>query len=209
MPAFRLIAGLGNPGKQYAMTRHNAGFWLLDELARSLKASSWKTGNKFFADIAHVSSSNLHNYWLLKPSTYMNNSGQAIAAFAKFQKITAEDILIVHDELDLPAGIARFKNGGGHNGHNGLKSIIDSLGSNNFWRLRMGINPPPQKGTMKDYVLSTPQHLEKKYMMNAIANILAIFPLIFEDMEKAMQILHSQKLDAIKDHSSISIIEIT
>lgn len=193
MPTFRLIAGLGNPGKQYLMTRHNVGFWLLDELARSLKVTSWKTENKFFADIAQVASATLHNYWLLKPSTYMNASGQAIAAFAQFYKIAAEEMLIVHDELDLPAGIARLKKGGGYNGHNGLKSIIASLGSNNFWRLRIGIDYSTPRGETKDYVLSPPQDLEKKYIMSAIENTLSIFPLIFEDIEKAMQILHSKK----------------
>jgi len=194
IPTFRLIAGLGNPGKQYLMTRHNVGFWLLDALACSLKIASWKTESKFFSDIAQVASPTLHHYWLLKPSTYMNASGQAIATFAQFYKIAAEEILIVHDELDLPVGIARFKNGGGYNGHNGLKSIITSLGSNNFWRLRIGIDSPALKDEAKDYVLSAPQPLEKKYIMSAMQNTLSIFPLIFEDMEKAMQILHSQKL---------------
>lgn len=191
MPAIRLIVGLGNPGKQYALTRHNVGRWLLDAWHIAVAAPAWKTENQFFAQLSHVAHPDKTGHWLLKPATYMNMSGQAVSALVRFYKIPIDTILILHDELDFPAGVARFKYGGGHNGHNGLKSIITQLGDNHFWRLRLGIQSTHKQEDMKNYVLSIPSRMEKQQLNRAVSDVLAVLPLVFDNMDKAIQILHS------------------
>jgi len=143
MTAIRLIVGLGNPGREYEGNRHNVGFWWVDELAR-LQNVNFKHENKFHGETAR---GKLHGHeaWLLKPQTFMNGSGRAVGALAQFYKIPPEEIMIVHDELDLPPGVARMKKAGGHGGHNGLKDTIAHLGTKDFWRLRIGIGHPGER----------------------------------------------------------------
>ena len=150
MSAIKLIVGLGNPGAEYTHTRHNAGFWFIDELAWSWKASL-KDEKKFYGAVARVSHEG-NDIWLLKPNTFMNRSGQAVAALAQFYKIKPEEILVVHDELDVVCGRIRFKLGGGNGGHNGLKDIELNLGTKNYKRLKIGISNNKLIDT-KDYVL--------------------------------------------------------
>ncbi|MCL4132818.1 UNVERIFIED_CONTAM: hypothetical protein GTU68_026558, partial [Idotea baltica] len=136
-----LIAGLGNPGPQYEQTRHNVGFWWLDQLA-----------HKFHGQLAQSQSSQ-DKLFLLKPLVFMNRSGQSVAALAHFYKIPTSHILIIHDELDLPTGIAKLKRGGGHGGHNGLRDIISATGSKDFLRCRLGIDHPGHSSLVSNYVL--------------------------------------------------------
>jgi len=133
-----LIVGLGNPDPEYLTTRHNAGFWFVDELARTAGAA-FRREAAFHGEVARVPRSDA---WLLKPETFMNNSGRAIAAVAKFYRITPDDILVAHDELDLPPGTVRLKFGGGLSGHNGLRDTAEVFGTRDFWRLRIGFRYP-------------------------------------------------------------------
>jgi len=191
MTAIRLIAGLGNPGAEYQKTRHNAGFWLLDELAWDYK-QSWRTENKFSAEVARVVLPDGADLWLLKPMTFMNLSGQAVVALARFYKILPDQILVVHDELDLEPGTARFKQGGGHGGHNGLKDIIARLGSPAFWRLRLGIGHPGDRNEVVNYVLKKPRAEEQGAIDQAMVDALAVLPqAIAGDMAGAMKKLHT------------------
>ena len=155
MSAIRLIVGLGNPGREYETTRHNAGYWWLDELAR-LQNLSFKSESKFHG-LAARGQLHGHEMLLLKPQTFMNVSGRAVGALAQFYKIAPAEMLVVHDELDLPPGVARLKMGGGHGGHNGLKDIIAHLGSKDFWRLRLGIGHPGERADVAGYVLNDPR----------------------------------------------------
>lgn len=149
----RLIAGLGNPGAQYQHTRHNAGFEYVDALAKMGNAA-WKLDSKYQAETTQIQI-NGQKIWLIKPMTYMNRSGQPIAALANFYKIAPNEILVAHDELDIPAGTARFKQGGGHGGHNGLRDIISHLANRkDFYRLRLGIGHPGNASDVAGYVLS-------------------------------------------------------
>ncbi|HAG61568.1 MAG TPA: aminoacyl-tRNA hydrolase [Coxiellaceae bacterium] len=186
----QLIVGLGNPGQQYENTRHNAGAWLIKQLANQHN-TPLKNESKFSGSIAKIQI-NSQSCWLLKPSTYMNHNGQSIAAIARFYKIPAESILIAHDELDFSAGTIRIKQGGGHGGHNGLRDTITSLGSKNFLRLRIGIGHPGQPDDVSPYVLSTPSKHDKQLIQEAIDEGLSILePLIIGNTEQAMHQLHS------------------
>ncbi len=185
-----LIAGLGNPGPQYDATRHNAGFWFLDGLARAF-GGQFRSEPKFHGELCriHVGGEAL---WLLKPSTFMNRSGQAVAAVARFYKIPAEKILVVHDELDLPPGCARLKQGGGHGGHNGLRDIIARLGQRDFLRLRLGIGHPGPGHDVAAYVLHRPSAADEHRIEEAMAEAQAVLPLVVAgDLQKAMNRLHS------------------
>ena len=166
LSGIRLIAGLGNPGPAYAETRHNAGAWFIEALCQQFRLSL-NPEAKFSARLASWTFGG-KTYALLIPSTYMNHSGQAVGAYAKYFQVQPHDILIVHDELDLKAGDVRFKEGGGHAGHNGLKDIIHHLHSRDFQRIRLGIDHPGHKDEVSDYVLSQPTLDEKRHIKAAI-----------------------------------------
>lgn len=190
MSGIRLIVGLGNPGAEYDRTRHNAGFWLVDELCWRYKGN-WRTEGKFQGDVARVDIEG-QDVWLLKPMTYMNLSGQAVLALAHFYKILPDQILVVHDELDLPPGAARFKQGGGHGGHNGLKDIAARLSSPAFWRLRLGIGHPGDRNEVANFVLKKPRAEEQQALDVAIEQALRQLPAaIGGKMAAAMKELHT------------------
>lgn len=187
----RLIAGLGNPGAEYAQTRHNAGFWWLDRFARSL-AVGLKPESRFQALIGRAQLP-AGEVLFVAPQTFMNASGRAVGAIVQFFKIPAEQILVVHDELDLAPGTAKLKFGGGHGGHNGLKDIKHALGSGNFWRLRIGIGHPGDRAAVVDYVLRAPRRDERDQIDNAIDISLALAPqIIGGEMQAAMVKLHTR-----------------
>lgn len=150
----RLIVGLGNPGAQYELTRHNVGFWFVDAIAAG-RRESFRAEPKFQGELARVSIARA-DVRLLKPSTYMNRSGQSIAAVVRYFDLRPEQVLVAHDELDLPVGTLRLKQGGGHAGHNGLRDTIAQLGSRDFWRLRIGIAHPGDRTLVTGYVLGRP-----------------------------------------------------
>lgn len=186
-----LIAGLGNPGPQYEQTRHNVGFWWLDQLAHEL-GSTFSVEHKYHGQLAQCQSSD-HKLFLLKPLVFMNRSGQSVAALANFYKIPLTNILVVHDELDLSAGTARLKKGGGHGGHNGLRDIIAQLGGKDFLRCRLGIAHPGDSRQVSDYVLSKPSQADRQLILSAIDDSLRVLPDVLSgDLEKAMHWLHSQ-----------------
>ena len=187
----QLIVGLGNPGAQYAKNRHNAGIWFIDDLA-SRSHLAFKIESKFHAEVSRFPDD--HRSWLLKPTTYMNDSGLAVVALARFYQIKPEAILVGHDELDHPPGIARLKQGGGHGGHNGLRDIAQRLQSNDFLRLRIGIGHPGHKDRVSPFVLSNPSATEKKAIDQAMDNALPIIErlLVDYDLEKAMRELHDR-----------------
>jgi PTH1 family peptidyl-tRNA hydrolase len=174
MHPLRLIVGLGNPGAQYEDTRHNAGFWWLEALARKLDVSL-RNEPKFHGRAGKLASAQ-GDIWLLCPDTFMNLSGKSVAALARFYKIPPESILVAHDELDLPPGTARLKQGGGHGGQNGLKDIHAQLGSSNYWRLRIGIGHPGSKEAVTGHVLGKPQAVEREKMLAAIGAALDVWP---------------------------------
>jgi peptidyl-tRNA hydrolase, PTH1 family len=191
---FQLIAGLGNPGSEYERTRHNAGFWFLDALARQAGASM-RAERGFYGEIARTSIEG-ETVWLAKPTTFMNRSGQCVAALAKFYKIAPEKILIVHDELDLQPGEVKLKIGGSA-GSNGVKSIEADLGSREFWRLRIGIGHPGVKSEVVNYVLhkASPEH--QAAMDEAIKKSLDVMPLLMRgESERAMMQLHRKPKSA-------------
>lgn len=186
----RLIVGLGNPGREYEDTRHNVGFWWLDELAQSQKIN-FKNEAKFHG-LAGRGISHGHEVLLFKPQTFMNHSGRAVGAFAQFYKIEPAEILVVHDELDLQPGTARLKMGGGHGGHNGLKDIIAHLGTKDFWRLRFGIGHPGERTEVTNYVLNHPRAEERELLNQAMHKAYSTVQSIIEGkMEAAMLKLHS------------------
>jgi PTH1 family peptidyl-tRNA hydrolase len=186
----KLIVGLGNPGSEYEATRHNAGFWWLDELARERNAS-FRNDGKFHGLVARTTLHG-HEVHLLKPQTFMNVSGRAVVALALFYKILPDQILVVHDELDLPPGSAKLKLGGGHGGHNGLKDIIAHLGSREFWRLRVGIGHPGERAEVVNYVLKAPRKEEQVLIDEAMRRAQDVASLIIEGkQEAAMLKLHS------------------
>lgn len=190
----KLVVGLGNPGRKYEATRHNAGFWLVERVARAAGAQ-FRREARFFGEVARVPGAEL---WLLKPETYMNQSGRAVNALAGFYRIAAEDILVAHDELDLRPGDVRLKFGGGLSGHNGLRDIAPALGTHDFWRLRIGIGHPRDMmaGAQEpvDYVLYPPRAEDRAAIDEAIEKALGVWPLIAaHDMQGAMLKLHTGK----------------
>ncbi|MEH6462204.1 aminoacyl-tRNA hydrolase [Chitinimonas sp. JJ19] len=173
-PPIRLVVGLGNPGSEYVDTRHNAGFWWVDALAREL-GTGLRVESKFMG-LAGRAKQGDEEVWLLQPTTYMNRSGHAVAALARFYKILPQEILVVHDELDLLPGEAKLKQGGSHAGHNGLKDIQAMLGSADFWRLRLGVGHPRTLGLNQpvvDFVLHRPRQDEQPQIEDAITRSLA------------------------------------
>lgn len=192
MPAVvALIVGLGNPGPQYEETRHNAGFWFVEAVARS-QGQPFRAEGKFFGDVAKVNIGG-QQVWLLKPNTYMNRSGQAVAALANFYKIPLEQILVVHDELDLLPGTARLKQGGGHGGHNGLRDIVAQMGGNNFLRLRVGIGHPGNSKQVADFVLHRASAEEQRLIDDSLDRALKVLPqVVAGEFQTAMNALHTQ-----------------
>lgn len=187
----KMIVGLGNPGSEYEQTRHNAGFWFIDELAWQYKATL-KEEKKFFGSVARISISG-SDLWLLKPATFMNRSGQAVAVLAQFYKIKPEEILVVHDELDIPCGRIKFKLGGGNGGHNGLKDIQARLGTPDFYRLRLGIDHPGDRNLVVGYVLNKPSPEHKQQIDEAINKSLKAVPMLLAgEWEEAVRFLHSK-----------------
>lgn len=185
----QLIAGLGNPGPEYEDTPHNAGFWFVDAVARQHNAV-FKSEKKFHGEVAKFQHAG-QDVWLLKPDTYMNLSGQAVQALARFFKIGTENILVVHDDLDLPPGSARLKTGGGHGGHNGLRDIISKMGGNGFQRLRLGIGHPGDKNRVTSHVLKKAAKDDRIAIDNAIDAALKVLPEVLDgELPKAMNELH-------------------
>lgn len=192
MKPIKLIVGLGNPGAEYAQTRHNAGFWLLDELAWRYKIV-FAHEKKFFGQVGR-GKIDAQDVRLLKPETFMNRSGQSVAALALFYQIKPEEILVVHDELDLPCGSVKLKQGGGNGGHNGLKDIQQRLGSGQFWRLRLGIDHPGDKNAVVAYVLKKPRAEEYTRIDEAIIHALPLMQDIVQahNIQAVIQTLHSR-----------------
>ena len=187
----KLIVGLGNPGSEYAKTRHNAGFRWVDRLCEKERITL-RADKKFHGDVARLNSGG-NELWLLEPMTFMNVSGRAVVALALFFKILPNEILVVHDELDLPPGTVKMKPGGGHGGHNGLKDIIAHLGTQDFWRLRIGIGHPGDRDEVINYVLQAPRAEERPLIDETITRSLELFPLIARgDLQAAMLKLHTK-----------------
>lgn len=187
-----LIVGLGNPGDRYAQTRHNAGFWFVDELVRR-HGGSFRVEKKFHGEVAKLVIDG-RDCLLLKPDTFMNRSGQAVAALAGFYRLAPEAVLVAHDEIDLPPGDARLKLGGGHGGHNGLRDIIPQLGSREFWRLRLGVGHPGDKAQVVDYVLGRAGRDDQIEIDTSIERALDVLPQLMRgDWAKAQQDLHSRR----------------
>jgi peptidyl-tRNA hydrolase, PTH1 family len=185
----KLIVGLGNPGAQYARTRHNAGFWLLDELARRYNAS-FRDESRYKAELARIRVGD-EELWLLKPMSFMNNSGGPVQSVAGFYKIPVESILVAYDELDFPAGKIRLRQGGGAGGHNGIRDIIAQMGDP-FWRLRIGIGHPGDKAAVLNYVLGRPQADDERLIMDTVQAAIDIVPMLLtEGPQKAMNRLHT------------------
>lgn len=189
--SIKLIVGLGNPGAEYRDTRHNAGADFVEALARQT-GCTLQADTKFFGVTGRATFAG-HDLRLLVPTTFMNRSGQAVAAIARFYKILPEEMLIAHDELDIPAGCARFKQGGGHGGHNGLRDIVPALANNNdFFRLRIGIGHPGHASRVSGYVLSKPSAVDRERIDASIDEAIATLPLLLDgDATKAMTRLHS------------------
>ncbi len=185
----RLLVGLGNPGIEYQATRHNAGFWFVDEVARSLKLTL--SADRSYFGLVGKSNRVVGPLWLLQPMTFMNLSGKSVASLARFFKIAPDEILVVHDELDVLPGHLKLKQGGSHAGHNGLKDIQAQLGSAEFWRLRLGIGHPGVRAEVVDYVLRKPPQAEREAIEEAIGiGMKALDLLLAGDMERAMMRLH-------------------
>jgi PTH1 family peptidyl-tRNA hydrolase len=186
----KLIVGLGNPGSKYTETRHNAGFWFVEALAQQCR-ESFRPEKKFHGELARIHLSD-KDIWLLKPETFMNRSGLAVVSLAGFYKIAPANILVAHDEIDLKAGIARLKSGGGHGGHNGLRDIVAHLGSKDFQRLRIGVDHPGSKHMVVDYVLHRPDAQDQRAIDAAIDDALRVMPKVAAgEWEKAMHQLHT------------------
>jgi PTH1 family peptidyl-tRNA hydrolase len=187
----KILVGLGNPGPEHLLTRHNAGFWFVDALAAKL-GGTFRSHAKFHGDICRVQYCG-QDITLLKPTTYMNRSGLAIRALADYVKVPPGEILVVHDELDLPVGDARFKLGGGAGGHNGLRDTITHMGPE-FWRLRLGVGHPGDKSQVIDYVLRrAPKEEEEKILASIDQAIQALPTFIEQGAERAMNGLHGKK----------------
>jgi len=188
----KLVAGLGNPGRKYDATRHNAGFWWVERLAATAGASL-RAEARFHGRVGRLTPPH-GSAWLLLPDTYMNHSGRAVAALAHFYRIAPHEILVVHDELDLPPGTAKLKKGGGAGGHNGVSDVAACLGAKDFWRLRIGIGHPGVRDAVLDYVLCPPRAEERGPIEAALARSLELWPLLAESkMEAAMLKLHTKE----------------
>jgi len=190
MEDIRLIVGLGNPGRGYEKTRHNAGFWWVDAIAER-KRAAWKRETKFSGYTTKVEEG-AREFLLLKPATFMNESGRSVAALLRFFKIEPAAMLVVHDELDLPPGTVKLKKGGGTGGHNGLTDVVEVLGTRDFWRLRIGIGHPGHKDLGADYVLAKARREEQEAIDPAFDRSLDLLPWLAKGrMTDAMTWLHT------------------
>ena len=190
--ALQIIVGLGNPGPEHRLTRHNAGFWFVDALARA-HGGQFRSHSRYQGEVCRISLDG-REVTLLKPQTYMNRSGLSIRSLLDYVKAPVGELLVVHDELDLPPGTARFKLGGGHGGHNGLRDTITHCGPD-FWRLRLGIGHPGDKSQVIDYVLQRAQPAEENAIVDAIdAGLDSLAVLLREGSEKAMSRLHTKAI---------------
>lgn len=188
----KLLVGLGNPGNEYEDTRHNAGFWWIDAVARELKVSL--VPERSYHGLVARTSVNGQNVWLLEPQTFMNLSGKSVNALARFFKIQPQEILVAHDELDIVPGEAKLKLGGSHAGHNGLRDIHAQLGTADYWRLRIGVGHPGDKAEVVSWVLKKPMLDQRKAIDDSIHRALIALPLLLAgDMEKAMVRIHTSK----------------
>ena len=188
MTGIKLIVGLGNPGDKYESTRHNAGFWFVDAAAAQTN-SKLALDAKMFGFVGKLNA----DVYLLKPTTFMNASGKAVVALANYYKILPNEVLVVHDELDLPAGSAKLKFGGGHGGHNGLRDIHAALGTADYWRLRLGIDHPGDKNEVINYVLKAPTKVENDALQASIHAASGVVDLLIKgEFESAMQKLHTK-----------------
>ncbi len=188
----KLLVGLGNPGTEYEATRHNAGFWWIDAAARDLKVSL-QPDRAYHGLVARTSVKG-ENVWLLEPQTFMNLSGKSVGALARFFKIQPQEILVVHDELDITPGEAKLKLGGSHAGHNGLRDIHAQLGTDQYWRLRIGIGHPGVKSEVANWVLKKPAPDQRTAIEDCITRTsLALPHLLAGDMVKATQMIHTAK----------------
>ena len=191
MPAvIRLVAGLGNPGLQYQGTRHNAGYQFVELLAQRYRAT-FCNDPRFHGEVCRIHAHG-HECWLLKPTTFMNRSGQSVSSLARYYKISLQQLLVAHDELDLPAGTARLKAGGGHAGHNGLRDIVSAMDGGDFWRLRLGIDRPSDSRQVVDYVLGRPSRDDAQAIDRAVEAAADLLPeMLSGDFQRAMHRLHS------------------
>jgi len=191
----KLLVGLGNPGPEYQATRHNAGFWWLDAVAQELKLQL--APDKTCHGLVARTSVDGQPLWLLKPQTFMNLSGRSVAALARFYKIAPEEILVAHDELDILPGQLKLKRGGSHAGHNGLRDIHAQFGSDDYWRLRLGIGHPGVKSEVVDWVLKKPLAVQREAIEAAIARSLQALPLLLRgNMTQATMLLHTKPAPA-------------
>jgi PTH1 family peptidyl-tRNA hydrolase len=191
-PPIKLIVGLGNPGPEHLMTRHNAGFWFVDVLAEKYSLT-FKNETKFHAELARLEADGMSCY-VCKPTTFMNCSGQAVQAIANFYKIKPEEILVVHDEIDLEPGRVRIKTGGGHGGNNGLRDVIEKLGSNAIARIRLGVGHPGDSRKVVNYVLSKPSADDQEQIIQGIVDVIPLLPKIVNgEIQKAMTELHTMQ----------------
>ncbi len=185
----RVVVGLGNPGQQYEKTRHNVGYWFNDRLASRL-SGKWSVEKRFNGRLASVDIGG-HKVYLLKPDTYMNLSGQSVFALLKYYDLNIAECLVVHDELDFEAGVVRLKQGGGHAGHNGLKSIISCFGNSDFLRLRLGVGRPKGQSNVADYVLSAPSKVDAEKIEIAIERGVGCIEAVVSGLcESVMRKLH-------------------
>jgi PTH1 family peptidyl-tRNA hydrolase len=188
----KLFVGLGNPGPEYEATRHNAGFWWVDELARTLK-TNFSMDKGFYGQVARTTV-NGQTVWLLKPQLFMNLSGKSVASLARFFKIDPQEILVAHDELDIVPGEAKLKLGGSHAGHNGLRDIHAQLGTDAYWRLRLGVGHPGIKSEVVDWVLKKPSLDHRIAVDQSIERSLKALPhFLAGEMDKAMMVVHTSK----------------
>lgn len=191
MSGIKLFVGLGNPGEKYAATRHNAGFWWVDQVAAATN-SKLVVDAKFFGFAGKLNPTT--DSWLIKPTTFMNASGKAVAALANYYKISPAEILVIHDELDLPAGSIKMKFGGGHGGHNGLRDIHAALGTPDYWRLRVGIGHPGSKNEVVNFVLKAATKDEQHAIDDSIYDSSKLVDLMLKgEFDSAMLKLHTKK----------------
>lgn len=188
-----IIVGLGNPGPEHRLTRHNAGFWFVDALARA-HGAQFRSHSRYHGEVARIALDG-HDVVLLKPQTYMNRSGISVRSLVDYTKAPLAEVLVVHDELDLPPGVARFKFGGGHGGHNGMRDVVTHCGAD-FWRLRIGVGHPGDRNEVIDYVLQRAAPAEEEAIVESVGASLDALDIFLRDgADKAMKALHTREGD--------------